>query len=487
MTDDFYYNVEYYKRGLYDLICFEDKITKEPFAFNDKQIKALELLNDNTTSYVGFGGAARGGKSALIAIDAIMSAYAYPECVNLIGRKKLTTLWETTWKTLIRMLNNFGFVIGRDYKYNGMHHELTFRNSSIILAKNLELKPSDAEGTDYGSLEILKAYIDQSEHVNIKIIEKIGERAGSHFTASEYGIKGKVFEAFNPSSSHTKRRYWVAYKTDNEKVTRKFVRSLPSDNPGREAKEWVKQKEEDFKDGTMSKVEYEKQILGNFDYDDNPDRLCGYDEILGIFTNSHIIQSKEKYLTADIARLGSDYARIGVWEDWGLIEVISIPISLTTDIQNTINALRSKHQIPAYRCVGDEDGVGGGVIDNCRIKGFVNGSRPIKEDLGQKKETPQYKNLQTQCGYKLATKINQGQFYISGEVSQEEEDEIIEELEQLIAWKPDDDGKLKLKPKAEIKQSIGRSPDWRDMMLMRCWFDLVDVAPRKGQRSSKRG
>ena len=31
--------------------------------------------------------------------------------------------------------------------------------------------------------------------------------------------------------------------------------------------------------------------------------------------------------------------------------------------------------------------------------------------------------------------------------------------------------KLKLKPKEEIKMDIGCSPDWRDMFLMRAWFD----------------
>ena len=46
------------------------------------------------------------------------------------------------------------------------------------------------------------------------------------------------------------------------------------------------------------------------------------------------------------------------------------------------------------------------------------------------------------------------------------------ELEQLQTWDVDADGaKLRLKPKDEIKQDIGCSPDWRDMMLMRCWFD----------------
>ena len=478
MTDDFYYAVEFYKAGLYDFICFNDKITGELFRFHSKQIQALELLNDNTTSYIGYGGSARGGKSALIAIDNILCCYAYPECVNLIGRKNLTTLWETTWRTLLRMLNNFGFENKKHYIYNGIRHELVFENKSVTIAKNLELKPSDNEATDYGSLEILRGYIDQSEHVSVKIIEKIGERVGSHFTSAEYGIKGKVFESFNPSSSHTKRRYWVPYKSNNEKKTRRFVAALPTDNPGKEAKEWVKQKEKDFADGTMSKKEYQKQIKGDFDYDDSPDRLCDYDNIVSIFTNSHIEKASDKFMTADIARLGSDYARIGVWEDFELIEVISFPTSLTTKIQTTIQALRTKHGIPAHNCIADEDGVGGGVVDNCNIKGFINNSKPIKEDTGSR-ENPQYKNLQTQCLYKLAKLINSNLIYISADLTQEEKDQVIEECEQIQSWKTDDDGKLQCKPKSAIKQDIGRSPDWRDLLLMRLWFVLNNSNQRK--------
>lgn len=472
MTDEFHRNVELYKRGLFDKIYFTDKITKQGFAFHPKQIQAIEYLNDATTSYTGYGGAARGGKSALIAADSLFCAYSYPECANLIGRKNLTTLWETTWKTLLRMMNNFGFVEGKDYIYNGQRHELTFGNKSLIIAKNLQLKPSDTEATEFGSLEILRAYVDQSEHVPIKIIEKVGERVGSHFTTSEYNLKGKVLEAFNPSGSHVKRRYWTPFKTNQEKLTRKFVQALPSDNPGREAIDWVKQKEQDFLDGTMSKVEYQKQIKGNFDYDDDKDSLCSYDNIVAVFENNHIQEEEERFITADIARLGSDKAIIAVWYGWVVKEFVTFDVSKTTLIQTTIKALRTKHQIPKHNCVADEDGVGGGVVDNTGIEGFINGSKPFPEDTGSKDRAPQYKNLKTQCGYKLAQKINKHELFIEAELSSSEQQEIIEELEQLRSYKTDDDGKLRLKPKKEIKGDLGRSPDWLDTLFERLYFEL---------------
>lgn len=477
MNKQFHRNVEFYKRGLFDQIFFTDKITNQEFRFHKKQIQALELLNDNLTTYVGYGGSARGGKSAIITIDALLCAYAYPECANLIGRKNLTTLWETTWKTLLRMMNNFEFIDGVDYKYNGQRHEMTFSNGSLIIAKNLELRPSDTEATEFGSLEILRAYVDQSEHVSLKIIEKVGERAGSHFTAAEYNLKGKVLEAFNPSGSHVKRRYWTPFKTGKELKTRKFIQALPMDNPGREAIDWVKQKELDFLDGTMSKVEYQKQIKGNFDYDDSKDILCSYDNIAAIFENNHIAKGTEKYITADIARLGSDKAIIAVWQGWNVIEFVTFEVSKTTEIQSAIVALRTKHQIPKHHCVADEDGVGGGVVDNCGIRGFINNSTPLKETTGNSRNAPQYKNLKTQCGYYLAKQINTHQLNIEAEISDSERQEIIEEIEQLRSYKVDDDGKLKLKPKKDIIEDLGRSPDWLDTLHMKAFFDLGKTKP----------
>lgn len=103
-------------------------------------------------------------------------------------------------------------------------------------------------------------------------------------------------------------------------------------------------------------------------------------------------------------------------------------------------------------------------MDNCDIQGFVNNSSALNNE--------NYYNLQTQCGYKLAEHINASEVGIDEDlVSEADREQIILELEQLQTWKADSEGKLKLKPKEEIKLDIKCSPDWRDVFLMRCWFD----------------
>ena len=80
---------------------------------------------------------------------------------------------------------------------------------------------------------------------------------------------------------------------------------------------------------------------------------------MAIFGNRIAKKTGTHYLTGDIARFGADYARIAVWDGWNIIDIRSFPVSKTTDIQAYIIRCQKKYRIPNYRCIVDEDGVGG--------------------------------------------------------------------------------------------------------------------------------
>ena len=61
-----------------------------------KQYKAWQYLSDNTTTYVGYGGAAFSGKSYLIYYWLTSMSIAYPGTGWGLGRKQLTVLKKTT-------------------------------------------------------------------------------------------------------------------------------------------------------------------------------------------------------------------------------------------------------------------------------------------------------------------------------------------------------------------------------------------------------
>lgn len=114
----------------------------------------------------------------------------------------------------------------------------------------------------------------------------------------------------------------------------------------------------------------------------------------------------------------------------------------------------------------DEDGVGGGVVDFMKCKGFVNGSSPL--EVGGVSQN--FSNLKSQCYFDIADRINSNQVWIS--IDGEPKEKIIEEMGYVKQKDMDKDMKKKVLSKDEVKAELGRSPDYADMIMMRYWFEL---------------
>jgi len=126
----------------------------------------------------------------------------------------------------------------------------------------------------------------------------------------------------------------------------------------------------------------------------------------------------------------------------------------------------AEHSIPRSNVVIDEDGVGGGIVDELQgVKGFVNNSKP-KEGVIKYN----YANLKSQCYFKLADLVNEGKISIKCDIGIRKL--IIEDLEQIKRKDADKDGKLAVTPKEDIKENIGRSPDFGDALMMRMLFEV---------------
>jgi hypothetical protein len=208
-------------------------------------------------------------------------------------------------------------------------------------------------------------------------------------------------------------------------------------------------------------------LYGNWEYDDDPAALIGFEAISNIFTNT-FVPSGEKFITCDIARFGKDKTTIGLWEGYR-VKIQTFKGLKVTEVAAKIEQLRQIHGVPISNIIADEDGVGGGVVDILGCHGFVNNSRPIEN---QKTGEPEnYDNLKSQCYYMLAEIVNANQMYIDCEDG-ETKDMIVEELEQVKQFNMDKDGKKRIIPKDKVKELIGRSPDYSDLLMMRMWFSL---------------
>jgi phage terminase large subunit len=212
----------------------------------------------------------------------------------------------------------------------------------------------------------------------------------------------------------------------------------------------------------------QRLLIGDWEYDDDPAALIQYEKILDTFTNDFDALRGNAFITCDVARFGSDKTVIGLWDGFRvrMCSYSGLSVSETAD---KIRDLQRLHSIPNSRTIADEDGVGGGVVDILKCKGFVNNSRPLMNPVTREDEN--YNNLKSQCYYKLAERINRGGLYIECTDTKMKAD-IVQELEQVKQHNMDKDGKKMVLPKDKVKEQIGRSPDYSDTLMMREWFEL---------------
>lgn len=425
-----------------------------------KQQKALDYLFDNQTLFIGYGGSAFSGKSYLLCYWLTIMCIAYPETFWGLGRKELVTLKKTTLLTLFKVFKESNIKAGIHYNYNQQSNSIIFQNGSIIFLIDMAHKPSDPLYTRFGGLELTGAAIDESSENHYKAIEILFTRLGRK-NNQKYGICKKMLETFNPSKNHVYIRYYKPYKENKQTQETVFVPALPKDNPSPEVNDYI--------NGiikTADKTTIERLIYGNFEFDNDPAKLIEFDKIQNCFTND-FVEGGEKYLSADVARFGSDKMVIMVWNGFRVEEIFSMDKSSITEIADHIKRLSAKHKVPLSNIIADADGVGGGLVDILKCNEFVNNARPLEEDGN----AVQYQNLKTQCYYKLASLIQTDQIYINCN-DMDVKNTIIEELEQVKRDKVDHDGKLKILPKEKVKELIGRSPDFSDALMMRMFFEV---------------
>lgn len=231
----------------------------------------------------------------------------------------------------------------------------------------------------------------------------------------------------------------------------------------------------------MAQDETEKQRLlhGNWKVSSDGMALCDFEAVNDLFTNPPPLGGA-KCVTADAARFGRDFAVSIGWDGYQA-KIIIIRTKCTTSEQVTdIEHIRSVIGCGKSEVLVDQDGVGGGVVDEGGYKGFSGGSAAAGEN---------YRNLKTQCAYRFASEVNlrsvslQGvQIYVDGRPAEEVpvgkesrsvRDLIRDDLRSFRRKDPDDEGRKKMNAKEEQKNMLGgRSPDFGDALAMRSWFDL---------------
>ena len=420
--------------------------------FTVTQAEAIEYLFDKTTTEVLFGGAAGGGKSWVGCSWLILMCLKYPKTRYLMGRSKLDSLKKTTLNTFLEVCETWGLKANKHYNFNGGSNIIKFYNKSEVMLKDLFLYPSDRNFDNLGSLEITGAFIDEANQITEKAKNIVASRM--RYKLDEYNLIPKMLMTCNPAKNWVYTQYYRPSKEGKQKPYRKFIQSLVDDNEF--ISKYYKTQLE-----TLDELSKQRLLFGNWEYDATNDNLIYYDSILNLFNQNGI--EGDKYISCDVARFGSDKTVIMYWEGLHIKKIRSILKSAVNEVVDEIRLLQQQNNVRLTNIIVDEDGVGGGVKDYMKCRGFVNNSRALKGE--------NYQNLKTQCYYKLADLVNTAQIGIDcPDINVK--NLIIEELEQVRTKDADKDNKLQIIPKETVKDIIGRSPDYADALAMRMFFEL---------------
>ena len=258
----------------------------------------------------------------------------------------------------------------------------------------------------------------------------------------------------NPQTNWCYTYFYKPHQNDTLDSFKAFIQALPIDNPHL-ADSYLETLR------NLPKRERDRLYYGRWESGDD-NQLISNDAMNNLFTNSFISKSNHNYIVVDVARKGKDKSVIMRWNGLVVEEIIEYSKNTITELAEAVKSMAYKHKIPMSNVVVDESGVGGGLVDILRCKGFVGGSKALGGE--------NYFNLRTQCLYYLANSINKNEMYVMTDPSRI--NVIIEELEQIKSEINDGDSKLKVISKDDVKSNIGRSPDYSDTLSMRMYFEL---------------
>ncbi len=397
----------------------------------------------------------------------LLQCLRFPDFKGFIAREKLKTLKQSTLLTFFKVAKAHGLKKDVHFFYHQQESYIDFPNGSRIDLLELKYNPSDPLFEDLGSLEFTAGWIEEAGEIDTRAFDTIKTRIGRHMN-DKYDLFPKLLITCNPKKNWLYTEFYKPWKEKRLPEDCVFIQALVDDNPYNESE--YRTMLESIKDP----IKKQRLLLGEWEYDSDAGTIFMYDAIADMWTNT-ADESKEKFMTVDVARFGRDTTVFMFWQGFRLYRVEIFSGLATDSVADKIQTFAKEEKIAYSHIAVDEDGVGGGVVDQCRgVRGFINNSSPL-ENMNTTKEELQkqnFVNLKTQCTFIISEKVNNHEIEVAVN-SPEIQEALSQELEVIRRRDVDNDNtKLALIPKDEIKQIIGRSPDLADAFIMRGFFSL---------------
>lgn len=433
---------------------------------NPKQIEAVNAWIDPSVEEVVYGGAKGGGKSFLGASLIFADALTYPETHYFIARKELNDLRKFTQPTIQEVFQKWRIDIEDYAKFNGQDNYYLLKNGSKVFLIACDEKPGDPLFERFGSMQMTRGWIEEAGEVAEAAKTNLWLSIG-RWKNDVYGIRKKMLMTANPKKGWLKREFVDPFKARTLEPKKRFIQAFARDNT------YLPEGYVDTLANIRDAVARDRLYAGNWDYDDDDSCLLTDAQITGMFLTKPE-QEGEMYMTVDPAFQGKDEAIIMIWRNYTVAKVVAMPRTDHSTLMQMIDLYAKAYDVSRRNIVSD-------AVGNAEflptmlpgIRGFVGGTTPLPDKRARyhEMEKPFFANLRTQCIYEMALLVQLGKIHFPSD-DEKMKNKLVEEMEQWKAKEVDEDRKLAIVSKADIRAIIGRSTDYSDALYMRAFFDL---------------
>lgn len=434
-----------------------------------KQYEAWQHLNPyyDKSRYILLGGGAGGGKSWIICEWLIYMCYLFPDTKYFIARNELKRLMASTYVTFIKVCKHHS-IPESDWSLNGKYNYIEFSNGSRIDLLDGKFLPRDPLYERFGSTEYTCGAIEEGGEVFEELFEVLKTRIGRCLN-KDYGIVPKVLITCNPKQNWLKDNFYDPWVTKELAEGYVFIQSLAKDNNYNDP-EYLKNLEK-IKD----KVMRERLLYGNWNYEVDPYCIFDIDSIHEITKNKYVEQNQlyeektRRYITVDPAAEGKDNSIVVVWTGFVIEKIYRVKTTELPELQKFIDDLCKEWFVENNCVIVEKDGLGVGLAQYGKYNGIRVGSSPIGPD---KKV---YMNLRAELYYTAANHVNENLIYIKPTAFTEDtiKSNLEKDFKAIKKANVDDDvKKISIISRKDIKQSIGRSPDYISAIIPRFYVVL---------------
>ena len=383
-------------------------------------------------TYILFGGAVGGGKTAWLCNEAIQHCLQYAGARVFLTRHQLTSFRKTTLLTLLEFIPG-EFVI----QHNKTEHAFYFQNGSVLYYGGL--------GDDMKAIEKLKsmelsAYgIDQAEETSEDFFFMLNSRLRLRIK----GVKYKAWLTANPTPNWVRQRF-----VDKAVEDHAFIPALPNENPFLPA---------DYEEKLRKILPAElcqSWLDGDWNIIQSENSLFDYTQIREAMDREAKTEGRS-CIGCDPARYGRDETVITMLRGNELtFEKITAKQSTMETAGMLIQATRGNLTLPVKL---DSIGVGAGIADRLLEQKY--NLREIVASARAEQSTV-YKNLRAEAYFNFKNMLPG--------LKIPDDEKLLAQM-MAIRYRTFSDGLLLIESKDELRRRGQPSPDRLDALVITCY------------------